>query len=47
MAYGKLEEVLRYLESTNQIMIDKDGEIIWILADKPKLKKLLAETKPF
>jgi hypothetical protein len=47
MAYGKLEEVLTYLESTNQIMIDKDGEIIWILADNPKLKKLLAETKPF
>jgi hypothetical protein len=47
MAYGKLEEVLKYLESTNQIMIDKDGEIIWILADNPKLKKLLAETKPF
>lgn len=47
MAYGKLEEVLRYLESTNQIMIDNDGEIIWILADNPKLKKLLAETKPF
>lgn len=47
MAYGKLEEVLKYLESTNQIMIDKDGEIIWILADSPKLKKLLSETKPF
>ena len=47
MAYGKLEEVLKYLESTNQIMIDKDKEIIWILADNPKLKKLLAETKPF
>ena len=47
MAYGKLEEVLKYLESTNQIIIDKDGEIIWILANNPKLKKLLAETKPF
>jgi hypothetical protein len=47
MAYGKLEEVLRYLESTSQIMIDNEGEIIWILADNPKLKKLLAETKPF
>ncbi len=47
MAYSKLTEVLRYLESTNQIMIDRDGAIIWILADNPKLKKLLAETKPF
>ncbi len=47
MAYRKLEEVLKYLESTNQIMIDKGGQIIWILADNPKLKKLLADTKPF
>lgn len=47
MAYGKLDEVLKYLESTNQIMIDKDRAIIWILADNPKLKKLLAGTKSF
>jgi len=47
MAYVKLDEVLKYLESTNQIMIDKDGAIIWILADNPKLNKLLAGTKPF
>lgn len=44
MAYRKLEEVLEYLESTNQIMIDKDGTIIWILADNPELKKLLKES---
>jgi len=44
MGYKRLEEVLDYLESTNQIMIDKDGTIIWILADNPKLKKLLEES---
>lgn len=47
MAYKKLDEILNYLESTNQIMIGKDRRIVWILADNPKLKKLLAETKPF
>lgn len=47
MIYETLDEVLGYLESTNQIMIGKDGSIIWILADNPKLKKLLAQTKPF
>jgi len=47
MVYGKLKDILNYLEATNQIMIDKDGAIIWILADNPKLKKLLAETRPF
>ena len=44
MAYDKLDEVLQYLESTNQIMIGEDGKIIWTLADNPKLKKLLAES---
>lgn len=47
MVYAKLERVLNYLESTNQIMIDKkDGRIIWILAEdnNPKLKQLLAES---
>lgn len=44
MNYPRLEAVLNYLESTNQIMIDKDGAIIWILADNPKLKKLIAES---
>lgn len=47
MIYDTLNEVLDYLESTNQIMVEKDGSIVWILADNPKLKKLLAETKPF
>jgi hypothetical protein len=44
MGYAKLDEVLKYLESTNQIMIDKKGTIIWILADNPKLKRLLFDS---
>jgi hypothetical protein len=39
--YGSFNAVLKYLESSNKIMYDKDGSIIWIFADKPELKNLL------
>ena len=45
--YPTLKETLKYLEESNKIMYDKDGSIIWIFADNPKLKKLLAETTRF
>jgi hypothetical protein len=41
--YQTLNTILDYLESSNKITYDKDGAIIWIFADNPKLKKLLAE----
>ncbi|MGH9991976.1 MAG: hypothetical protein ACREBU_03900 [Nitrososphaera sp.] len=44
MHYQTLDTILRYLEASNKIMVDKDGAIIWIFADNPKLKKLLAES---
>ncbi len=45
MQYQTLEKVLNYLEASNKIMIDdKDGAIIWIFADNPKLEKLLEES---
>jgi hypothetical protein len=44
MQYQTLEKVLKYLEASNKIMIDKDGVIIWIFADNPKLEKLLEES---
>lgn len=44
MQYQTLEKVLKYLEASNKIMIDKDGAIIWIFADNPKLEKLLEES---
>lgn len=43
--YPTFKSVLDYLEESNKIMYDKDGAIIWIFADTPKLKKLLAGTK--
>ena len=33
--------ILDYLKKSNKIVIDKKGEIVWIFADNPKIKKLL------
>lgn len=42
--YPTFSKILDYLEESNKIIYDKDGAIVWIFADKPKLKKLLKET---
>ena len=41
MQYQTFSTILDYLEGSNKITYDKDGAIIWIFADNPKLKKLL------
>lgn len=42
--YPTFKEILNYLEESNKITYDKDGAIIWIFADNPKLRKLLTES---
>lgn len=42
--YPTFRAVLDYLEKSNKIMYDKDGSIIWIFADNPKLKNLHKES---
>lgn len=42
--YPTLNRILDYLEQSNKIMYDKDDTIVWIFADNPKTKKLLAES---
>jgi len=39
--YQTLNTILDYLESSNKITYDREGAIIWVFADNPKLKKLL------
>jgi hypothetical protein len=39
--------ILNYLIKSNKIIIDKDGEILWIFADNPKIKELLAKSVPY
>jgi hypothetical protein len=42
--YPTLLTILKYLEKSNKIMYDKEGSILWIFADNPKLKKLHRES---
>ena len=38
--------ILDYLIKSNKIIINK-GQIVWIFADNPKVKKMLAKTVPY
>jgi len=38
--YKTFTTILNYLEKSNKIMYDKEGTILWIFVDNPKLKKL-------
>ncbi|MDP3780409.1 MAG: hypothetical protein Q8Q69_04380 [Nitrosopumilaceae archaeon] len=44
--YPTFKTVLNYLEESNKIIYDKDGTIIWIFVDNPKLKRLVKTSKP-
>jgi hypothetical protein len=43
--YPTFKTILDYLEKSNKIMYDKDGAIIWIFVDNPKLKRLNETSK--
>ena len=42
--YKTFTTILDYLEKSNKIMYDKEGTILWIFVDNPKLKKLHRES---
>lgn len=44
--YPTFKAILDYLEESNKIIYDKDGTIVWIVADNSKLKKLLKHSRP-
>lgn len=37
--------ILGYLEKSNKILLDR-GQVVWIFADSPRVKKLLADSVP-
>ncbi len=43
MQYQTFSRILKYLESSDKIIID-ENKIIWVFPDNPKLKKLLKES---
>lgn len=44
--YPTFKAILNYLAESNKIIYDKDGTIVWIVADNSKLKKLLKHSRP-
>lgn len=36
--YPTFKKIMEYLEVSNKIMYDKNGKIVWISADAPKLE---------
>lgn len=38
--YRTFTTILDYLENSNKIMYDKKGAILWIFADRPKIRNL-------
>jgi hypothetical protein len=44
--YPTFKAILDYLEESKKIIYDKDGTIIWIVADNSKLKKLVRSSRP-
>lgn len=43
--YPTFSKILDYLEESYKLTYDKDGTIVWIFADNPKLKRLLKSSK--
>jgi len=45
--YQTFQVILDYLQKSNKILTTKDGKIMWIFSDNPKLKKLIEESVPY
>ena len=43
MEYQTFKQIIDYLEASNKI-IYKDGKIVWVAADNPKLKELFGKS---
>lgn len=42
--YPTFNRILKYLEDSNKIMVDKDGSVMWVFMDNPKLEKLYKDS---
>jgi hypothetical protein len=47
MMWQTFNVILDYLVKSNKIMIDKERKVVWIFADNPKIKELLAKSVPY
>ena len=44
MMYQTFNLILDYLRRSNKIFIDKDGSIVWIFVDSPRLERLVSRS---
>lgn len=42
--YPTFKDILEYLEASNKIICDKNGKIVWIAVDNPKLEAFFQKT---
>ena len=47
MMWQTFNVILDYLINSNKIIIDREGKIVWIFADNPKIRELLAKSVPY
>ena len=43
--YQTFNLVIEYLQRSNKIIVTRDGRVVWVFAETPKMRKLLAESK--
>lgn len=47
MMWQTFNVILDYLIKSNKILIDREGKVVWIFADNPKIRELLAKSVPY
>ncbi|MCX6818347.1 MAG: hypothetical protein NTU57_05830 [Candidatus Aenigmarchaeota archaeon] len=47
MMWQTFNVILDYLAKSNKILIDKEGKVVWIFADNPKIKEFLNKSIPY
>ncbi len=44
--YQTFGVVINYLIESRKVMLSKDKKLVWIFADSPKVRRLIAESEP-
>jgi hypothetical protein len=47
MMWQTFNVILDYLVKSNKILFDREGKVVWIFADNPKIRELLAKSVPY
>ena len=47
MMWQTFNVILDYLMKSNKMIIDREGKVVWIFVDNPKIKELLMRSVPY